>query len=363
MMEDLRRWLEMLQRCVQQRLLELPLAEQDELRARIATAIQNYKDFGEEPRGENTTEEGERPPPPTCNLGIPVIVTVLRADAASALETQKTIGWAETIEAHLRDKCLEYGAALIYTMAQAKNYSNIDTLYDYLMHRLYEYPLRRGARTPSRDALFVPSGWDSRAKVDSLAATLQDGGLDRAFEAAVLPPVPPGGSAPEAKEEAEDMHTFLKRSMGLLARQPGGAVSASQRTAAGARAPGGVADTEPAAAAGTSPLKSALSRGSRPGVGEAALSSRSAVSAAIPPPASTSAATAVSAGVGLAGAAGGKAPDNTAVASFFQNLIERGKAGGAGAGASKDASSRGLRAPLPGAGDAAGGSRGAAAPP
>lgn len=367
MMEDLRRWLEVLQRGVQQRLLDLPLGEQDDLRARVAAAVQNYVDFSEEPRGDDRSEEVERPPPPTCNLGIPVVVVVMRADGASALETQKTIGWAETIEAHLRDKCLEYGAALIYTMALAKNYSNIDTLYDYLMHRIYDYPLRRPARAPSRDALFAPSGWDSREKIDSLAATLQDGGLERAFEAAVVPPGPPGGPAQPTKEEAEDMHTFLKRAMGLLARQPGGAVSASQRPASSARAPATVADVEPAVVAGASPLKSALSRGSRPPGADGALSSRSVASAVGPPPASASATAALSPGAGLAGGAvGGKAPDNTAVASFFQNLIERGKAGGAGAAgaAGNAASSRSLRTPLPGApGDAAGGSRGAAAPP
>jgi len=148
-------------------------------------------------------------------------VAVTRADGASALETQKTVGWSETIEAYLRSECLAYGAAIVYTMVQAKNNRNVDVLYDYLMHRLYDYPLKRTARTPSRDALFLPSGWDSQANVDQLAAALPGGaGLERSFESVVVPLDPPKADAPIA-DECEDMQAFLKRSAMLLQKLGG----------------------------------------------------------------------------------------------------------------------------------------------
>ncbi|CAK9030328.1 unnamed protein product [Durusdinium trenchii] len=61
------------------------------------------------------------------------------------------------------------------------------------MHRLYGHALKAAPNVPSRDALFVPAGWDSRERVDKTASALE-GGLDRAYESVVLslePPPPP----------------------------------------------------------------------------------------------------------------------------------------------------------------------------
>ncbi|CAJ1405055.1 unnamed protein product [Effrenium voratum] len=51
------------------------------------------------------------------NFGIPLIVVVTRSDTSNALESPKTLGWSETIEAYLRNECLPFGAAIVYTAA------------------------------------------------------------------------------------------------------------------------------------------------------------------------------------------------------------------------------------------------------
>merc|ERR1719498_1687981 len=100
------------------------------------------------------------------------------------------------------------------------------------MHRLYAYPFKRRAVVPSRDALFIPSGWDSREKVDQIAEKLPSGGLDQSFESVVS--APQEKSADKAKvEEGEDMAAFLKRASAQLQKIGGASVATSQRKGPG----------------------------------------------------------------------------------------------------------------------------------
>jgi hypothetical protein len=65
----------------------------------------------------------------------------------------------------VRKFCLTYGASLFYT--SVKEDKNTDLLYKYLVHTSYGFPLTTPALVVERDALFVPAGWDSAAKVFS----------------------------------------------------------------------------------------------------------------------------------------------------------------------------------------------------
>jgi len=225
------------------------------------------------------------------------VVVVTRADGAIALESQKSIGWAETIEAHLRSECLSYGAAILFTRVQGKNNRNIDVLYEYLMHRIYAYPLKRRPQVPSRDSLFLPSGWDSHEKVDRLAVTL-DGGLARSFASTIVSPnSTPDAASPD--DEYEDMHAFLQRSankLGVLGRSTGPTATLGQTT----RTP----ITTPSATLGHGTVTSGSTLGNG-GTGSAV---------DVPAP-------------------GGFGTDNTgtdktsAVACFFRDLLNRGQTG------------------------------------
>lgn len=319
MMEDLRKWLDLLRAITTDLLLELNMGEQDELRTKILSSIENYKEPSGKPRPEGgaDAEDGSDGMGDgagnggsvslTCNLGIPCIVTVTRADGASSLETQKTIGWAETIEAYLRSECLSYGAAIVYTMIQAKNQTNVELLYEYLMHRLYGYTFKRKAQVPSRDTLFLPSGWDSREKVDAVAGNLQGGGLDRSFESVVVPPqTQQSEQAPP--EMCEDMNVFLKRAAGVLHKLGGTSAAgiSRQRTQNSMPVQGQDAAAGGGAAGAPSkriPTLDGLGGNRRP--------------SQQPPP------------VGGDGA-GAPGTDNSSLANFFQNLLTRGQGGAPG---------------------------------
>jgi len=250
------------------------------------------------------------------------------------------VGWSEFIEASLRNECLSYGAALVYTMVQAKNTTNIDVLYNYLMHRLYDYPLKQSAKVPSRDALFVPSGWDSRDKVDAAASQLPQGGLDHSFESVVIStePAPP---PPPPPVQCEGMQNFLKFNSGVLNKLGGGSATAARKAAAAAADPGDAGSP----AGGRQVLDTA---GGRRSSGK--------LDAAVP-------------------GAGGPPKDNATLEKFFRDLLKRGQgststtpgvvpaAGSlpAGAAATLPVAGAGAAA-VPGA-TAAGGGGAAAAPP
>ena len=62
---------------------------------------------------------------------------------------------------HLREHSLLYGATVMFTSAKAKESRNLDTLYQYLNHRLYSYNFAAKAQVVEKDELFIPSGFDS----------------------------------------------------------------------------------------------------------------------------------------------------------------------------------------------------------
>lgn len=292
MMEDLRQWLELLQRLTAELMQDLPVGEQDELRARISKAMDGC--------AEPTAGEGDASGAPedvngtssrlAYNLGIPLVVAVTRADGARALESQKTIGWAETIEAHVRSECLAYGATIVFTIVQPKKNSNIDVLYEYLMHRLYGYAFKRQAVPSSRDALFVPSGWDDQSKLD------QDS-LQRSFESVVVSTAPPP-SPPPAPVECDDLQAFLKDKAAVLQNLGKGKVISNPE--------GGGVDI--------ASLAQTLGKASKPDSSGLVAVGRPLSDDKI-------------AGVPALGSPGAPPTDNSSLANFFNNLLTRGNAG------------------------------------
>lgn len=51
------------------------------------------------------------------------------------------------------------GATLVYT--SIKNNSNLNVLYEYILHRAYKMPLRFKPETINEEAIFIPFGSDN----------------------------------------------------------------------------------------------------------------------------------------------------------------------------------------------------------
>lgn len=229
-MGDLMKWLSILHNMCTECLSRLAEEEQDKLRERVRdtlAAASKMPAQQSEGAGDDGAADDSAAGELAFNIGIPLVVVVTRSDGASALESQGTIGWSDTIEMNIRHACLSYGAAVVYTMVQPKNTRNVELFYGYLMHRMFGYSFEQQAVVPSRDALFIPSGWDAEDKLDAKA-------LHRPFESVVTAP-PAYVPVDLGVEECDDMWAFLRRAQATL-QKVGGAPPSGERLKSGVHA-------------------------------------------------------------------------------------------------------------------------------
>ncbi|WRT63175.1 uncharacterized protein IL334_000078 [Kwoniella shivajii] len=146
------------------------------------------------------------------NSGLPITVVCTKADLMDTIGEEigmKGGGWEERtdwIQQVLRTICLGFGASLFYTAStQPTTYT---LLRSYLLHRLYTLPPSLSASTSTtsniesstqhvasarfpfphranvldRDAVMVPSGWDSRGKINVLREGFDPTRICKAFE-------------------------------------------------------------------------------------------------------------------------------------------------------------------------------------
>ena len=70
------------------------------------------------------------------------------------------------IQKSVREYALQYGATVIFTSSLANK--NIDTLYQYFLHRLYQCEFAFKPNLEEKDNLFIPSGFDSVNQIEAL---------------------------------------------------------------------------------------------------------------------------------------------------------------------------------------------------
>jgi dynein light intermediate chain 1, cytosolic len=61
----------------------------------------------------------------------------------------------------VREFSIQYGASVLFCSAKVKETRNLETLYKYILHRLYEYDFTGKPEVTEKDSLFIPSGFDS----------------------------------------------------------------------------------------------------------------------------------------------------------------------------------------------------------
>uniref|UniRef100_A0A8C2WC29 Dynein light intermediate chain n=1 Tax=Cyclopterus lumpus TaxID=8103 RepID=A0A8C2WC29_CYCLU len=153
------------------------------------------------PLGDNTL---------THNLGIPVLIVCTKCDAVSVLEKEHDYREEhfDFIQSHIRQFCLQYGAGLIYT--SVKEEKNMDLLYKYLVHKMYEFQFTTPALVVEKDAVFIPSGWDNEKKIGILHENLSTVRAEDPFEDFITKP-PVRKLVHEKEINAEDEQVFLMK--------------------------------------------------------------------------------------------------------------------------------------------------------
>nr|XP_039262243.1 cytoplasmic dynein 1 light intermediate chain 2-like [Styela clava] len=165
------------------------------------------------PLGENTL---------TCNLGIQLIVVCTKCDFTEKLEKDNDYKEEhfDFIQHRLRTFCLKYGAALFYT--SVKDNKNTEILHRYLLHKLYGFPFDVSASVVDKDAVFVPSGWDTEKKISIISDNFTKVSVNDAFEDVIARPIVRKPLQEMKEITAEDEQIFLTKAQTLLSAPPAG---------------------------------------------------------------------------------------------------------------------------------------------
>uniref|UniRef100_A0A8C1GZ92 Dynein light intermediate chain n=1 Tax=Cyprinus carpio carpio TaxID=630221 RepID=A0A8C1GZ92_CYPCA len=190
----------------------------------------------------------------THNLGIPVLIVCTKCDAVSVLEKEHDYKEEhfDFIQSHIRRFCLQYGAGLIYT--SVKEEKNMDLLYKYMVHKIYDFQFTTPALVVEKDAVFIPSGWDNDKKIAILHENFTTVRPEDPFEDFITKP-PVRKLVHDKEISAEDEQVFLMKQQSLLAKQPATPTRGTEspaRTTSGSPRPTG--RTGPTNVASVSPM-------------------------------------------------------------------------------------------------------------
>ena len=125
--------------------------------------IQDDQDMIDDLRKEMELPEGTL----ETNLFIPTAIVCTKVDLVEHGEKEikgileKNLDF---IQYTLRKYCLSYGTTLLFTSANTN--TNIDLLYNYILYRLYDEEFPFTSNINDKEALFVPTGFDSKELID-----------------------------------------------------------------------------------------------------------------------------------------------------------------------------------------------------
>lgn len=261
-MESLQKWASVLRDHVDK--LKIQPEDMRELEQKMVKAFQEYT----EPEDASQASPQRRAPTAgedeavvlplgdnvlTHNLGIPVLIACTKCDAIGVLEKEEDFREEhfDFIQSHIRRFCLEYGAGLIYT--SVKEEKNVDLLYKYIVHKIYDIQFTTPALVVEKDAVFIPSGWDNEKKIGILHENFSTVKPEDPFDDFITKP-PQRKMVHDKEICAEDEQVFLMKQQSLLAKQPAtptrGATESPARAASGSPRPAGRAG-QPSAPGGS----------------------------------------------------------------------------------------------------------------
>ncbi|CAG9326675.1 unnamed protein product [Blepharisma stoltei] len=164
-LEDLHQWIEIWHEKLGKVLSSLPLDDQDQMVQGVERYMKAYKDPSEETKEEKIDEAVQEIPLPEgvlqVNLGVPIVIICCKSDLIWSVD--KSRDQCERILdftlKSLREFAVTYGASIIYT--SSKTGINVNTFYNYIVHRLYGFRFTQKAQIIDRESIFIPAGWDS----------------------------------------------------------------------------------------------------------------------------------------------------------------------------------------------------------
>nr|WAW84855.1 cytoplasmic dynein 1 light intermediate chain [Halisarca dujardinii] len=222
--ESLKRWTRVLSEHVDS--LQLPPKDMAEMEKALVDQFRNYVD--PDVAMDTTSVGGDKEDMGlpldasvlTNNLGIPIIVVGTKSDQLPQVEKER--GFKDEhhdfIQQHIRRFCLRHGASLVYT--SSKEDRNCEILQKYIVHRAYGLSFKTSATVVERDAIFIPSGWDSEKKISILSEHMKTIDDTAEFSEVIQPAAVQTQSTAEPKEVWADDDQMFLQTLQVFAQKP-----------------------------------------------------------------------------------------------------------------------------------------------
>jgi Dynein light intermediate chain (DLIC) len=233
-LEQLRRWLGVLETHLASLLPQLRTGELAHLKAQVEGEFAATRKLrgSSEPVGDAKEELLE------ANTGVRVVVVLAKSDLLDAQERQRGFDdpHFQWIHAHLRQVCLRYGASLVY--CSSKTGTNVERLRELLSHRIlrdvaeFPEPAKYAPLSPKlmepnlddREAIFIGAGCDAEAQTEADvrdAAQALGVPADAEFEEAIKAPATSTQDVvADAPVTAHDDSEFLQELFDVQGSQP-----------------------------------------------------------------------------------------------------------------------------------------------
>jgi dynein light intermediate chain 1 len=219
-LDSLDKWMEVISKHINH--LKLNAKQRQDMEERMVKLFQSYSD--PDVSSSDVMAEGDVVALPLeenvlkCNLGLPIIIVGTKSDVFAQLEKNEKYKdeHFDFIQQHIRRFCLNYGAALFYT--STKDTKNIETLHKYLIHRVYGLKFDVPAYVVEKDAVFIPTGWDSDKKISVLCEQMKHFNPHEPLKNIIVPPSTATPLNEQADISSEDDQAFLLAQQAYLTK-------------------------------------------------------------------------------------------------------------------------------------------------
>ena len=203
--DNLHKYNEIISQYIYPHMKKLQLKEVDEAKERFGTFIKNYIEPKITDSGKTQTKRSEIDPENwgsyqlpkgllETNYGFPVYLVLNKCE--SVFEMRKLTDVLEMIEYKVRQWALDTAASIFY--ASTKMNTNMNTLYSYINYYFFDIPHHVKVNI-SKDALFVPSGFDNPTVLEETFTTVKG----KIFEEVIVKPI-------DAKAKGEKKESVFK---------------------------------------------------------------------------------------------------------------------------------------------------------
>ncbi|KEG01007.1 dynein light intermediate chain 2, putative [Plasmodium vinckei vinckei] len=162
----------------------------------VMNEIEGYSDFEKNKEGSidsvnNVTEEEEgQAKLIKINLSFPIVFVICKSDGYEILNNRTYQGYIDVIISYLRNLAISYQAAIIFCNTINKNeLINVELLYKYMMHRLYDFPFKEKEILDCYEKIFIPSGYDDEELINKSIKNTFVGNFNKPYDSIIIKPM------------------------------------------------------------------------------------------------------------------------------------------------------------------------------